>query len=115
MAPTASIIFPTRRRREYLAVALASVAPQASEHGAEIVVVEDEAEDADTRALVERHGARLIALGAPQGINAARNSGIEAAAADLMCFLDDDVEVWPRWLDAVLAGARENPRHEAFG
>ena len=51
MAVPASICFPTRRRREYLAVALASVAPQAAEHGAEIIVVEDEAEDpADPRA-----------------------------------------------------------------
>ena len=38
MAPSASILFPTRRRRDYLAVALASVAPQAAAHGAEIVV-----------------------------------------------------------------------------
>ena len=30
MAPTASIIVPTRRRPDYLAVALASVAPQAA-------------------------------------------------------------------------------------
>ena len=51
MAVAASICFPTRRRREYLAVALASVAPQAAAHGAEIVVVEDDArDDGDGRA-----------------------------------------------------------------
>ena len=36
MGPPASIIFPTRRRRDYLAVALASVAGQAAASGAEI-------------------------------------------------------------------------------
>ena len=67
MAPPASILFPTRNRRDYLAVALASVAPQAAEHGAEIVIVEDDAEDAATRALAERHGARYVALGRRRG------------------------------------------------
>ena len=45
-AMTASILFPTHDRADYLAVALASVAPQAAEHDAEIVIVEDGAEDA---------------------------------------------------------------------
>ena len=48
MAPSASIIFPTRDRRDYLAVALASVAPQARAHGAEILVVEDDPADPET-------------------------------------------------------------------
>ena len=45
MSPPASLLFPTRRRRAYLEVALASVAPQAAAHGAEIVVVEDDPAD----------------------------------------------------------------------
>src|SRR4051794_16811161 len=115
MAPTASIIFPTRGRRDYLAVALASVAPQAREHGAEIVVVADEAEDPGTRDVSERHGARLVVHGDTRGLNAARNTDIDAATADLLCFLDDDVEAWPDWLGALLAGARANPDHEVLG
>jgi GT2 family glycosyltransferase len=111
MSPPASIVFPTRNRREYLAVALASVAPQAAEHGAEIVVVEDDAEDTPTRALVESHGGRYVALGAPKGINAARNACVEHSSGDLVCFLDDDVEVWPGWLSALLAASG----HEALG
>ena len=35
--------------------------------------------------------------------------------ADLLCFLDDDVEAWPGWLGALLAAADEHPEHEAFG
>ena len=41
MAPFASIIIPTRERPGYLAVALASVAPQAQRAGAELIVVDD--------------------------------------------------------------------------
>jgi GT2 family glycosyltransferase len=115
MPPSASIIFPTMGRRAYLGAALASVASQAREHGAEIVVVHDDAQDEGLRALVEGHGARYIAHGRPLGINVARNTGVDAAAGPLLCFLDDDVEVWPAWLEAILAGARENPRHEVLG
>jgi GT2 family glycosyltransferase len=115
MAPPASILFPTRRRGAYLAHALASVAPQAAACGAEVIVVEDDPADRDTEALAVRHGARYLALGAPRGINAARNAALETAAGDLLCLLDDDVEVWPGWLDALLAAAAACPEHEAFG
>src|SRR3954452_6428723 len=103
MAPPASILFPTRDRHDYLVVALASVAPQAARHGAEIVVVEDDAEDPRTAELAARHGARYVALGRRRGINAARNAAVAASSGELACFLDDDVEVWPGWLDALLA------------
>src|SRR4051795_7405679 len=115
MPPPASLLFPTRRRRKYLAVALASVAPQAAAHGAEIIVVEDDPADAETERLVTGHGGRYLAHGEPRGINVARNTALEAASGELLCFLDDDIEAWPGWLDAVLGAARDLPGHEAFG
>jgi len=115
MAPSASILFPTRRRRDYLAVALASVAPQAAAHGAEIVVVEDDPADPATERIAAAGGARYIAHGASRGLNAARNTAVAEAGSDLLCFLDDDVEVWPRWLEAILAAARAHPEHEVIG
>jgi GT2 family glycosyltransferase len=115
VAPLASILIPTRRRRDYLAVALASAANQVEEHGAELIVVEDDPEDAETRALAEQHGARYLAHGEPRGLNATRNTAIAAAQADLLCFLDDDAAAWPGWLAALIAAAAEHPEHEAFG
>jgi GT2 family glycosyltransferase len=115
MAPAASIIFPTRRRRGYLAVALVSVAPQAAAAGAEIIVVEDDPADPATVALAERHGALHRAHGEPRGPNAARNTGIAAARGELLCLLDDDVEVWPGWLASLLDAAGRAPDHDVFG
>lgn len=116
MATTASIIVPTRGPRlPYLDVALGSVASQAAAHGAELLVVQDDPADTATRELALRHGARYVAHGRARGINGARNTGLEAAAGQLLCLLDDDVEAWPGWLDALLAGAGANPGHEALG
>jgi GT2 family glycosyltransferase len=112
MAPVASVCIPTRRRREYLAVTLASIAPQAAAHGAEIVVVEDDPHDAATAALAERHGARYLAHATSRGPNAARNTALEAATGELICFLDDDVEVWDGWLAALLGA---DARYDVIG
>jgi GT2 family glycosyltransferase len=115
MCPPASICVPTRRRRGYLAVTLASVAGQAAAHGAQVLVVEDDPHDPETAALAAAHGARYLAHGAPRGPNAARNTAIAAADGELLCFLDDDVAVWPGWLAALLGAAEAHPGHEAFG
>jgi GT2 family glycosyltransferase len=115
MPPAASILFPTRRRRDYLAIALESVAGQAAEHGAEIVVVEDDPADPETERLAASHGARYVALGRPRGLNVARNAAIDAAGGELLCFLDDDVAAWPGWLGAMLDAVAAHPEHEAFG
>jgi GT2 family glycosyltransferase len=114
MAPTASIVVPTRARPGYLEVALRSIAPQARDAGAEVVVVDD-GDLADNRLAAERHGARYVAHPQPRGPNAARNTGIEAAGAELVVLVDDDVEAPVGWLDALLAAARALPEHDVFG
>ena len=113
--PAVSILIPTQGRRDYLAVALASLTPHLAEHGAELVVVEDGPRDAATETLVGAEGGHYLAHGAPQGPNAARNTAIAAAQGELLVFLDDDVAVWPGWLGALIAAAADCPDHEAFG
>ena len=112
-AVNASILVPTRGRPAYLAVALASVAPQAEQHGAEIIVVEDGPANPETERVAR--DARYIALGGHEGLNRARNAAAAHATGDLLCFLDDDIEAWPGWLGALLTAAQHMPEHEAFG
>jgi glycosyltransferase involved in cell wall biosynthesis len=112
--PTASIVIPTRRRPGYLDVALRSIAPQAAKLAAEVIVVSD-GDDAATRDVAGRHGARIVALDPPRGANAARNAGVAAATSDLLVFSDDDVEAPAGWLRAILAGAEAGPDIDVFG
>jgi len=109
MTPFASIIIPTRGRPDYLAVALESIAAQAASAAAEVIVVDDSAGLDRNAAIAARFGARYVALGEPRGLNSARNAGIAACGGELVVFVDDDVEVHPGWLDALIAAARAQP------
>ncbi len=81
MAPRACIVVPTRRppRLPRRGAAL-DRARRPAERGAEVLVVDD-GPDAATRAVAERHGARYVAHDAPRGLNAARNTAIDATDA----------------------------------
>jgi GT2 family glycosyltransferase len=109
----ATIVVPTRDRAGYLDVALASFAPQVAATGSEVLVVVDGADPASV-AVAERHGARVLALPAPQGPNAARNAGWQAAGGELIVFVDDDVSAPPTWLPALLAAAAATPERDVF-
>ena len=78
---------------------------QAQAAGVEVVVVDDGPDDT-TRAAASDAGARYVAHERSLGLNAARNTGLEATDADWLFFVDDDVEVRAGWLEALLAAAR---------
>ncbi|MGP0103571.1 MAG: glycosyltransferase family 2 protein [Solirubrobacteraceae bacterium] len=114
MAPSASIVIPTRARLAYLEVALSSIAPDARRLGAEVLVVDDAGPSPAARELAARFGARYEPHPGPLGLNVARNTGVERSHGELVVFVDDDVRVSPGWLSALLGAARENPRVDVF-
>src|SRR5579884_476094 len=105
----ASIVIPTRARLSYLELALASIVPQASAGGAEVIVVDDAGGSEQARRLVTRLGARYEPHPAPLGLNAARNTGVERSRGELVVFVDDDVTVRPGWLAALVRAAAALP------
>jgi hypothetical protein len=113
-APRASIVVPTRARPDYIEVALASIAPQAADAGAELIVVDDAGPSASRRELAERFGARYEPHPRPLGLNVARNTGVQRSGGELVVFVDDDVEVCDGWLPALLAAERDHPDVEVF-
>jgi GT2 family glycosyltransferase len=105
---------PTRARAGYLDAALRSIAPQARAVEAAVLVVDDGGGEA-TRAVANRRGASYVAHDSPRGLNAARNTAIEATDSELLAFTDDDVDVDPGWLAALLEAAVASPEHDVFG
>jgi GT2 family glycosyltransferase len=112
--PSASIVIPTRARAAYLEVALASIAPQASAAGVEVLVIDDAGPSSEGRAQAERLGARYVPHERPLGLNVARNTGVERSGGELVAFVDDDVEARPGWLTALLTAASEHPDVDVF-
>jgi GT2 family glycosyltransferase len=110
----ASIVIPTRERLNYLEVALASIAPQARQEGAEILVIDDGDCTETARELCKRHGARYLPHTQPSGLNVARNSGVEQSKGELVVFVDDDIRACPGWLGALLEAARAHPDVDVF-
>jgi GT2 family glycosyltransferase len=110
----ASIVIPTRERLPYLRVALESIAAQAAEAGAEILVVDDGGPSAAARELAESFGARYEPHPRPLGLNVARNTGVDRSEGELVVFLDDDIRAESGWLQALLEGAREHPEVDVF-
>ena len=113
-SPVVSVVVPTRDRADYLAVTLRSLAAQDLDEPYEVIVVDD-GEDAATAAVAEQSGARHLRPTAGSGPNAARNTGIAAAGAELVALVDDDVDAPPGWLRAIVEGAARHPDADAFG
>ena len=111
---SASIVIPTRARPSYLEVALASIAPQAAEAGAEVLVIDDAGPSPEARALAARFGARYEPHPGPLGLNVARNTGVERSTGELVVFVDDDIRAGPGWLRALTDAAQENPDVDVF-
>lgn len=112
--PALTVVVPTRGRAAYLEVTLDSLCRQRSRATHELLVVDDGATDA-TPEVAARFDVRLIRHDERRSLNAARNTGLREARADLIAFVDDDVLAPPGWVDALVEGAARHPEADAFG
>src|SRR3954464_1040353 len=79
--PAATVVVPTSNRADYLEVTLRSLAEQDIDLPYEVIAVDDGSRDR-TPEVIRRAGVRAIRHETPQGPNAGRNEGIEAAESD---------------------------------
>ena len=126
-ALTASIIIPTRNRPRRLVDAVRSLFEQdMAAEAYEIIVVDDHgapplqrddllrAVECSGKAQSERPELEVV-LSSGRGVNAARNTGIEHARADLFVFVDDDVLAPTTWLRSITGAAARHPKAACLG
>jgi len=67
----------------------------------QVIVVDDGSTD-ETSAVASEHGVTVIRHEVNRGLAAARNTGVAAATAPVVAFLDDDCEPEPEWARELL-------------
>jgi SAM-dependent methyltransferase len=104
-APKISIIMPTYRRAHTIHRTVATIRDQTYPHW-ELIVVDNAGDGGyafdDPRIRVYCHAAVPSA-------SYARNQGIRYATGDLVCFFDDDDDMFPTYLQRFEAAFREHP------
>ncbi len=109
-----SVIIPTYRPGPYLKECLASLARQTlSAHRFEVIIVLNGC-DEPYRAMVAEYAGEMpractvrLLHTLQAGVSNARNMGMDMAAGDYLCFIDDDDWVSPTFLERLLAMAGE--------
>ena len=103
-----TVIIPTLEAGDNLEKCLAALGAQTFTDFDTVVV--DNSARGLAAALAREARARLIANPANLGFGAAINQGIDLAAGDFICTLNDDAFPDPRWLEQLVAAARRDPR-----
>jgi len=91
MSSVVSVVIPTYERPEFLEGAIETALGQTYDD-IEVIVVDDGSEEAYAEEITSRYpdSVRCVHHDENRGLSAARNTGIEAASAEYIAFLDDD-------------------------
>jgi glycosyltransferase involved in cell wall biosynthesis len=111
--PTVSVVIPTHNRVRTLPRAVTSVLGQTM-HDFELIIVDDGSTDG-TAAYLESLAdprVRVISFASCRGANPARNTGLDAARASIVAFLDSDDAYLAHRLETTLSIFRANPEIE---
>lgn len=102
MPPLFSIILTTYNRSQFLPRAIHSVLQQTF-NDFELIIIDDHSTDNTPQVVAEFNDNRMtyIQQDHNQGVSTARNTGIKQAKGEYLCFLDDDDEYLPEFLQEV--------------
>lgn len=110
-----SVVIPLYNKQAYIRRTLNSVVMQTHAHF-EALVVDDGSTDDGAKIARDYPDERVrVIKSAGRGTSAARNTGIDAAAYDLIAFLDADDEWHPQFLETVLRLYETYPAAGMYG
>ncbi|MBU6405354.1 MAG: glycosyltransferase [Proteobacteria bacterium] len=107
--PDVSVIIPVHGHLAHTLACLRSIAACGDATAFEVIVVDDASPDASAATLAQIRGLRLLVLPRNLGFVGACNAGANAARGRFLCFLNNDTQVTPGWLDALRACFEDVP------
>lgn len=115
LQPEVSIVVPVHDQWARTAACLASIAADPTAIGYEVVVVDDASTDDTVAMLPAVTGVVRVRLERNVGFVDAVNAGIERARGRYVVLLNNDTEVRPGWLDALVSTVESDPRIGVVG
>ena len=106
--PVVSIVVPIHGKWEFTSRCLESIARCHEGQPVEVIVVDDASPDNSRQMLEGISGVRVVALDENVGFTRAANLGIATARGKHVVMLNNDAEVTPGWLTAMLDTASED-------
>lgn len=100
--PEVSIIIPVFNQFRFTHHCLAALAADRSRYHFEVIVVDDSSTDGTPKALASYTGVRLIVNPDNLGFVGATNRAASVARGNYLVFLNNDTQVQPGWLDALI-------------
>jgi GT2 family glycosyltransferase len=113
--PTVSVIIPTYGKLEFTLRCLASIAAHPPSATIEVIVVDDATQDGSTSQLAAVQGIRLIVNPTNIGYLRSCNTAARVANGEFLLLLNNDTQVMPGWLDALLVPFRSRSDVGAVG
>jgi GT2 family glycosyltransferase len=105
--PRVAIIVPTRDRVDLLSTCIESVQRFTPDVAKEIIIVDNDSSDAETRAYLQRaaaRGVKVLEVPGPFNYSRLNNRAVATISAEYVCLLNNDVQVIePNWLLELLS------------
>ena len=108
--PTASLIIPVYSGAELTRRCLESIRDNTDQVSYEVIVIDDEADEATKLLLENVEGARIIANEQNLGYLRSMNRGAAAARGEWLVLCNNDIEVTPVWLQSMIVCATLDPK-----
>jgi GT2 family glycosyltransferase len=107
--PRVSIIIPTLDHADDVIRCVESISRLPDTTPFRVVVVDDGSSEDQHRLLARLRGVDLVRMEKNTGFAGACNAGIELGSSEFILLLNNDTEVLPGWLDALVAEMDTNP------
>jgi O-antigen biosynthesis protein len=115
LEPLVSVLIPVHNRLDLTLDCLDAIQRTSETSEIEVIVIDDASSDDTAAALQDVDGLIVVTLATCSGFQRAIQAGVERMSGRLLFMLNNDTQVHPGWLEALLDAVDSNPSIGAVG